>query len=81
MISETPVVSTPTGAAVDAIEHEVNGYLVPAREPSEIVKGVLQVMNNNPKQMGAAGRKRGLELYDFEIMWQRHLALYTQATL
>lgn len=78
MMNAVPVVSTPTGAALDAIEDGVNGVLA-RREGTALAEGVERVLGTDARAMGAAGRATALRLYPFEVMWRGTMDLYARA--
>jgi len=76
MMSGAIVVSTPTGAAKDAIEHMKNGYLTKQNDADSIAEMIIFVLNNKNPEIGANARKKALELFEFEIMWKNYTKLY-----
>ena len=75
-----PVVSTKTGAALDAIEHKKSGYLCDYEKPEEILEGIKYVLNNNTgNTIGLAGRQAAEKMYTVELMYQKHIELYKKA--
>jgi glycosyltransferase involved in cell wall biosynthesis len=79
MMNGTPVVSTRTGAALDAIEHGKNGYLVDYGNPSQLAEGIIHLLAHDNKAMGEKAREKAMSMYSFERMWSKHLDLYRQA--
>jgi len=73
-----PVVSTKTGAALDAIEHKKSGYLC-EYDPNDIANGVRFMLNQNPENIiGREGKKVAEKLYSIERMYSNHLKLYKE---
>ncbi len=79
MMNGVPVVSTPTGAALDAIQDGVNGVLVERRDGAALAEGVARVLASDARAMGAAGRDTALRLYHFDVMWNGTMDVYARA--
>ena len=79
MINGTPVVSSRTGSAADAIDHLINGYLSLDNSGEELAKGIFFMLENNRKKIGEAGKIKAMSLYAFEHMYNKHLELYQSA--
>lgn len=79
MMNGIPVVSTPTGAALDAIETDVNGILVPDASPGALAQGIERLLALDIKAIGQAGRETALRMYPFDVMWQGTMDLYAKA--
>ncbi len=78
MLNSAPVLSTKTGAALDAIKTGENGYLVDYDNVEQFVEGVEYLLKNNSKTIGIKGRETASKMYSFEKMWQSHISLYQQ---
>jgi glycosyltransferase involved in cell wall biosynthesis len=65
MAMELPVVSTNTGGMPEAIRDNVDGFLVPTRNPVEMAERVKMLLNNCTlrKKMGESGRRRVQEQF------------------
>ncbi|HRD37734.1 MAG TPA: glycosyltransferase family 4 protein [Bacteroidia bacterium] len=81
MLNAVPVLSTKTGAALDAIEHKENGYLVNYDSVNEFVDGFEFLLNADKVSIGEKGRLTAIKMYDFEVMWQSYINLYAKAIL
>jgi glycosyltransferase involved in cell wall biosynthesis len=79
MANGVPVVSAKTGAAMDAIEHLKNGYLVLDNSKENIAKGIFYMLENARKEIGKAGKTKAIQMYSFEQMWHNHIKLYSNA--
>jgi glycosyltransferase involved in cell wall biosynthesis len=79
MMNGAPVVSTPTGAALDAIEDGVNGILVPEASAEAMAEGVMRLLNSDRRAIGEAGRTTALRMYPFSVMWNGTMAVYRKA--
>lgn len=75
MMNGVPVVSTPTGSALDAINHKVNGYLVEYKNPKSIAEGVCYTLKNG-SEFKEKGKKTALEMYNFDLMYNNYIKLY-----
>jgi glycosyltransferase involved in cell wall biosynthesis len=75
MMNAAPVVSTPTGSALDAIQHKQNGYLVNYKDAASMAEGI-----NYTLEYGADFKEKGkntaLEMYNFELMYDNYIKLY-----
>jgi len=79
MMNAVPVVSTPTGAALDAIVDGKNGMLVHERSAKALADGVLRVLRSDPRSIGKAGKETALRMYHFDVMWAGTIDLYRRA--
>jgi len=79
MMNGVPVVSTPTGAALDAIVNGENGILVDERSAEALADGVEHLLRSGPRSIGAAGKETALRMYHFNIMWEGTVDLYRWA--
>ena len=79
MMNAVPVVSTPTGAALDAIEDGQNGILVKERTGKALADGVERLMELNMQALGSAGKETALRMFPFDVMWKGTMKVYTQA--
>ena len=66
MAMEIPVVSTNAGGMSEAIRDNVDGFLVPTRNPVEMADRVKMLLNNFAlrKEMGESGRRRVQEQFN-----------------
>ena len=79
MANGVPVVSTATGAALDAIRHLENGYLVPQKDFNQLAQGIMYMLSNDTKNISQNAIKTAKEMFDFEIMWNNYINLYKRA--
>ncbi|MBX2971853.1 MAG: glycosyltransferase family 4 protein [Flavobacteriales bacterium] len=79
MMNAVPVVSTRTGAALDAIEDGVNGILVPEADAGAMADGVQRLLALDMKAIGEAGRQTALRMYCFDVMWNGTMEVYRKA--
>lgn len=77
MINNKPIVSTPTGSALDAIEHKTDGYLCKYKNEESLAKGILDTIKNGHLYKERIGKK-GLQMFEFEVMFNNYINLYTK---
>jgi len=78
MMNAVPVVSTPTGAARDAIIDGTNGILA-ERNGESLAHGVERLLAMDLKAVGLAGRETAMRMYSFDVMWNGTMEVYRQA--
>lgn len=78
MMAGVPVVSTPTGAALDAIEDGVSGILAKERTGAALADGVERLLRSDGAAMGKAGQAIALRMFAFDGMYDGHMALYRE---
>jgi glycosyltransferase involved in cell wall biosynthesis len=76
MMAGIPVVSTPTGAALDAIEDGVSGILVNERSGPGLAEGVYRLMAGDRTGMGLRGKEAALRLFTLDTMYDGYMRLY-----
>ncbi len=72
-----PLVSTPTGAALDLID-EHTGRLAEYNNPASIAREVSYLLDHPDiaKNMGIQANKKAREMYDVKRMWSDYVKLY-----
>jgi len=75
MMNAAPVVSTPTGSALDAIQHKQNGYLVNYKDAASMAEGINYTLEHGA-DFKEKGRKTALEMYNFDLMYNNYIKLY-----
>jgi len=75
MMNGAPVVSTPTGSALDAIKHKENGYLCKYKDVESLSEGIVFTIENG-KGYNEKGKQTALEMYEFEVMYNNYIKLY-----
>jgi glycosyltransferase involved in cell wall biosynthesis len=79
MLNGLPVVSTPTGAAGDAVVSGEHGYLCEYGNTQALADSVLKLTDiNAAKRMGQNCIARATELYAIETSYSNHLKIYSQ---
>jgi glycosyltransferase involved in cell wall biosynthesis len=76
MMCGVPVVSTPTGAARDAIIHTENGWIGQYDNAESLAKGILFYLNNPIVKPLVPARDIALKMYSFPLMFSSYLNLY-----
>jgi len=63
-----PVVATDTAGFREVVDDGVTGFILADRKPETMAEKIMELLNNPDlrKEMGLAGRKKVLELYDWE---------------
>ncbi|MBK8580926.1 MAG: glycosyltransferase family 4 protein [Flavobacteriales bacterium] len=79
MMNGVPVVSTRTGAALDAIEDGQNGILVEERSGEALADGIERLLQLDTRTVGQAGKRTALRMFPFEVMWKGTTEVYRQA--
>jgi glycosyltransferase involved in cell wall biosynthesis len=75
MMNAAPVVSTPTGSALDSIIHKKNGYLVKYKDSSSLAEGILYTIKHG-NDFKEKGKKTALEMFEFDVMYNNYIKLY-----
>jgi phosphatidylinositol alpha-1,6-mannosyltransferase len=78
MAMRKPVIATNTGGTPEQIQHEVNGLLIPARNPHALAQAIITVIQDKTKarEMGFAGRKMIEEYFGIKEHIQKIETLY-----
>lgn len=73
-----PVVATRIPGCVDAVQDGVTGTLVPSEDPQALAEAILSYIENPElrKKHGEAGRRRALECFRPEDIWNATLLEY-----
>lgn len=78
MMNGIPVVSTPTGSALDAIEHKENGFVAKYKDSNSLVEGIQYAIENGDS-FRLQGKAIAEKMYDFNIMYENYIELYEKA--
>jgi glycosyltransferase involved in cell wall biosynthesis len=81
MASGCPVVAATTGAAREAVTHDVSGLLVPPHDPPATAAALDRLLGDPDlrERMGAAGRQRVEEYFALEPYIARVVGVYERA--
>ena len=74
----TPVVASDTGGLPEIIEHQVNGLIVPPKQPAAIAQAVIELANDPTRRikMGQAGKSFVFEHFDPQSLSKQVEAIY-----
>jgi glycosyltransferase involved in cell wall biosynthesis len=75
MMNSAPVVSTPTGSALDSINHKENGYLTKYKDSDSLAKGIIFTIQNGDS-FKEKGKNTALEMFEFSTMYNNYIKLY-----
>ena len=78
MACESPAVATRVGGIPDVIEHEIDGLLLPAKDPASLADCIRQMLTipAQRKQMALAGRDKVEEQFSAEAATREYERLY-----
>ena len=78
MAASLPVVATDVGGNAEAIKDGINGFIVPADNPTQLAGAILRLASDLPHaaSMGAEGRRLAQENFTTETMMQRTTSVY-----
>lgn len=78
MAAARPIVATNVDGTAEAIEHEVTGLLVPARDPAALSNAMLRMIDSPElaSRLGVAAQTASVSNYDVEVMVRRYTRLY-----
>jgi glycosyltransferase involved in cell wall biosynthesis len=81
MRSALPVVATDIGGVNEAIENDVNGFLVPRADASRLADSLASLIQSSDlrARMGSSSRRLFLERFDSSLMLDKTEAIYTSA--
>jgi glycosyltransferase involved in cell wall biosynthesis len=79
MMNRIPVVSTPTGAALDAITDEQNGIIVQEASGAALADGIRRLLRLDRRAIGEAGARTAMRMFHFDRMWEGTIGLYRKA--
>ncbi len=76
-----PIVTTNVPGCRDVVIHELNGLLVPPRDPEALAHAIEKLVNDISLRdtMGNAGRKIALEKFSLDHILEQTLTVYSQA--
>jgi glycosyltransferase involved in cell wall biosynthesis len=70
MLAERPVVATSAGGAVEIVEHQRTGHLVPPNDPTTLTKTLTSLLDQplESERMAQRGRVRAQEVFSIPKM-------------
>jgi glycosyltransferase involved in cell wall biosynthesis len=80
MSAGLPVVASNVGGVAEAVEHGVTGFVVPRADENAVAERIAELLRDPDlrARLGAAGRRRYLREFRFEIMLERTIGLYAK---
>ena len=81
MLCGLPVVSTPVGGILEAIQHEQTGLIVEPGNSQQLHESINRLLHDAPlcQTLGAAARKRALEKFGLDTMLDKMEPLFRKA--
>jgi glycosyltransferase involved in cell wall biosynthesis len=81
MLSGLPIVTTPIGSILEAVEHERSALIVPPREAAPLRSALERLMRDPAlaSSLGAAARGAALERFSLDVMLDKMEAIFTAA--
>ena len=75
-----PVVATRVGGIVDAVEDGRSGILVEPGDYHALASEIISLLRDPERrqQMGAYGRRRAQEQFDWDVIGKRHIELFSE---
>jgi glycosyltransferase involved in cell wall biosynthesis len=73
-----PVVATAVGGTPEVVEDGVTGLLAPPGDPATLAARIIQVLDGDPKAMGARGRERVRREFTFEAQAELYGRLFDE---
>jgi glycosyltransferase involved in cell wall biosynthesis len=80
MAAERPIVATAIGGTIEAVAHEVNGLLVPPRDPAALAAAIRRVRADPAlaQRLAAAGRERVEREFSSQAMARGVMQVYDE---
>lgn len=78
LASGLPVVSTPTGAARDAIITKKNGWIADYQRPDQLRDYIFSIYKNNLTLPWEPAQESAIKQFDFSVMYKNYMNLYLQ---
>ncbi len=79
MMNAVPVISTPTGAALDAIRDGANGILLKDDTAETIIEGMERMLKTDRQVLGEEGKRTAMSMYHFDVMYNGTINAYRKA--
>ncbi|PCJ25698.1 MAG: hypothetical protein COA97_07405 [Flavobacteriales bacterium] len=77
MMNNAPIVSTPTGSALDSIIHKKNGYITKYKDYDSLAKGIIYTIKNGSSYR-EKGKETALNMFEFDLMYNNYIKLYEE---
>lgn len=75
LIAGVPVVSNPTGAALDSIDNKKNGWITEYDNIDQMVEAIVEIKNKNIVIPWNKANHVGCEKFELSIMYEKYLEL------
>lgn len=77
--SARPIIATDIPGCREVVRHDVNGLLVPPRDPEAIAAGIMRLLGDPAlrRRLGEAGRQLALQEFALETIVDQTLAVYS----
>ncbi len=74
-----PVIGTNIGGTREQVEDGVTGFLIEPNDPSDLAEKIDLLLSNAGLRtsMGVNGRKRFLDLFEYELFYKKMMQIYT----
>ena len=74
------VVTTDVPGCRDAIEEGLTGILVPVKDANSLAKAIKSLLDDPERcaEMGRAGRKRAEDIFDVNMVVEKHMEIYQE---
>lgn len=81
MAMKLPIVATDAGGVPEIVENNVTGLLIPPADPAGLAKAISELLGDpsRARMMGAAGRGRAEQHFEFRMHARRVEAIYAEA--
>jgi len=75
-----PIVATDVGGIPEAVEHGLNGFLIPPRSPQQMAIALLKLIHDPElrEKLSIQARKRAVERFSIKAMIKAYQALYEE---
>lgn len=81
MLCGLPIISTPIGSILEAIQHEQTGLIVEPKNAQQLHEAINRLLNDLPlcQTLGAAARKRAQERFGLDAMLDKMEVIFNNA--
>ncbi|BCB28694.1 glycosyl transferase [Sulfurimicrobium lacus] len=82
MLCGLPIISTPVGSILEAVEHERTGLIVEPQNSAELQHAIQRLLGDADlrQKLGSAARERALARFGFEAMVERMEGIFRNVT-
>ena len=81
MLCGLPIVSTPIGSILEAVQHEQTGLIVEPKNSQQLHSAIIRLLQDAQfcQTLGAAARKRALDRFGLDAMLDKMETIFTNA--